>query len=211
MEPLEAVETSEKMRSGNAIPTPKNKKRRRFPKKSIVDTVLVKRTAMNKGLQGITIAPKKKPNKNALIIGFLTTGARVFGRNLPMSISNISNKLTIISMPNAIGEIISITLVREIFKIVVKISPNNVMNRTTPKLTISPNNAIVFLPYSVPDNWFDRYTRKPGYKGKTQAAVNGVSRPNTNASEILARYPIGMLTTLLYIFKQLVSRLNSFS
>ena len=156
MAPLEAVETSEKIRSGKAIPTPKNKKRRRFPRKSIVDTVLVKRTAMNRGLQGITIAPKKKPNKNALNIGFLTTGARVFGMNLPISISNISNKLIITSMLKAIGEIISITLVREAFKIVVKTSPNNVMNRTTPKVTTNPNNAIVFLLCSFPDNWFDR-------------------------------------------------------
>ena len=153
---LEAVEISEKIRSGKPIPIPKNKKRRIFPRKSIVDIVLVKRTAMNRGLQGITIAPKKKPNNNALSIGFLAAGVWVLGINLPMSILNISNKLIIISMPNAIGEIISITLVRDTFKIVVKISPNNVMNRTTPKVTIDPNNAIVFLLCSFPDNWFDR-------------------------------------------------------
>ena len=153
---LEAVEISEKTRSGKAIPTPKNRKRRRFPRKSIVDTVLVKRTAMNRGLQGITIAPKKKPNNNALSIGFLAAGVWVLGMNLPMSMLNISSKLIITSMPKAIGEIISITLVRETFKIVVKTSPNNVMNRTTPKVTINPNNAIVFLLCSFPDNWFDR-------------------------------------------------------
>ncbi|MCK5660025.1 MAG: hypothetical protein KAH86_01600 [Methanosarcinales archaeon] len=151
---LEAVEINENARRGDAIPAPKNTKRKILPTKSMVevDIVLVKRTAIKSGLQGNTIAPKKKPKRNALIIGFLTTGALVFGRNFPKSILNISNKLIIINMPKAMGEIISITAVRETFNIVVKISPNNSMNEITPNDTSNPNSAIVFLSCSFPDS-----------------------------------------------------------
>ncbi|MEE9585564.1 MAG: hypothetical protein V3W09_01535 [Nitrososphaerales archaeon] len=53
---------------------PKNKKFRIFARKLIVDNVLVNSAAMNNGLHGITIAPKKKPNVNELTTGFFTAG-----------------------------------------------------------------------------------------------------------------------------------------
>ena len=67
--------------NGKPTPTPKNRNRKIFCAKSTVDTALVNKIAINPGLHGTTIAPKKNPYRNALIHGFLTRGARPFGRN----------------------------------------------------------------------------------------------------------------------------------
>ncbi len=68
-----AVETAAKTNKGNPIPMPKNRNRSMFSRKA-VETVLVKRAAIKRGLQGTTIAPKKKPKRKALAQGFLETG-----------------------------------------------------------------------------------------------------------------------------------------
>jgi len=62
--------TKEKIKSGAPIPIPKATKLRMLFIKPVVDTVArVKSAMMKAGLHGITIAPKKKPNKNALFRG----------------------------------------------------------------------------------------------------------------------------------------------
>ncbi len=149
---LEAVEISENTSNGKAIPMPKNKKFRIFARKLIVDNVLVNKAAMNNGLHGITIAPKKKPNVNELTTGFFTAGVCIFGRNLPVSISNIKNKLIISNMLNAIGEIIPITLVSDTCSIVVNNSPISTINRITPLEIITPKKAILVLSDPFPDS-----------------------------------------------------------
>jgi hypothetical protein len=150
---LLAVEISEKASSGNPIPIPKNTKLRMFSRKLVVETVLVKRTAINAGLQGTTIAPKKKPNKNALNQGFLVpVGAWTLGRNLPMSILNINRRLINSRMPKAIGDTTPTTLVRDTCKNVVNTSPSRDMDKITPEVITTPNKAIVCLPASFPDS-----------------------------------------------------------
>ena len=142
---LAAVETSENANKGKAIPIPKDRKFITLPMKPTVDIVLAKRAAINKGLQGTTIAPKKKPYIKATSKGFLAAGVWICGRNLPISILNISIKLMIISMPNAIGDTIPITLVKDTCRNVVNINPSSTMNKITPEVTINPKKAIVFL------------------------------------------------------------------
>ena len=109
-------ETPANTNNGNPIPTPKNRNRKIFCTKSTVDTALANRMAINPGLHGTTIAPKKNPYKNALTQGFLVMGARPFGRNLQISISTpvtndrmpvtISIRLMISKTAKAIGEMI---------------------------------------------------------------------------------------------------------
>ena len=55
------IETAENTSKGKPIPKPKNKKLSIFEMKFVLSAVFVKRIAMNKGLHGTTIAPKKKP------------------------------------------------------------------------------------------------------------------------------------------------------
>jgi hypothetical protein len=82
--------------------------------KSIVVTPIVNKAAINAGLQGITIAPKKNPKTKALRKGLLRIGALTFfGIILLKSKSRIRKMLMIDRIPNAIGEITPITFVNE--------------------------------------------------------------------------------------------------
>ena len=58
---LFSIDTTENASKGKPIPNPKNKKFRIFEIKLELSTVFVKRAAMNSGLHGTTIAPKKNP------------------------------------------------------------------------------------------------------------------------------------------------------
>ena len=67
---LTPKESTESSRRGAAIPMPKNKK---LSREEIGDSKRrdrVKNVAMNPGLQGKIIAPKKKPYENAFTLGF---------------------------------------------------------------------------------------------------------------------------------------------
>ncbi len=110
--------------------------------------VLANKAAINKGLQGITIAPKKKPNKNPFNNGCLLVGVFGFGMNLETSKLNIKNKLIIPKIPKAIGEIIPITFVNETSNIVVKINPKINIKTITPAVITNPSNVSVFFPES---------------------------------------------------------------
>ena len=72
-------------------------------------------------------------------------GACIFGINRPRSKLNIKNKLIIVRIPNAIGEIILIALVNDPCKKKVKINPNKNIDKMTPKVIITPNSIICFL------------------------------------------------------------------
>jgi len=61
-------------RRGNAIPNPKKANVNTLMIKSVTSNVLVKSAAINKGLHGTTIAPKKNPKRNALRYGFFASG-----------------------------------------------------------------------------------------------------------------------------------------
>lgn len=65
------LEIKENKRRGKPIPKPKNKKFIILEAKFEKRTALAKKAAINNGLQGITIAPKKKPKTKALTKGFL--------------------------------------------------------------------------------------------------------------------------------------------
>ena len=59
--PEAAVDTTANASNGVANPSPKVMKRSRLAPKASPETERVKKTAINKGLQGMTMAPKKKP------------------------------------------------------------------------------------------------------------------------------------------------------
>ena len=65
----------EKIKSGADIPIPKTMKFIRLVRKLVVEVDTAKSTAREAGLQGRTIAPKKKPKTNDEKYGFLVTGA----------------------------------------------------------------------------------------------------------------------------------------
>ena len=71
---LAAVESTENNSNGKLIPKPNAIKLAIFVKKLVITTVLANNAAINNGLHGITIAPKKKPKINALSFGFLIFG-----------------------------------------------------------------------------------------------------------------------------------------
>jgi len=96
-------------------------------------------------LHGRTIAPKKNPKPNDLKKGFLAVGDFICGKNLEKSKLNIKNKLTTAKIPNAIGETIPITLVKETCKNFVKINPSKNIELTTPKATRIPKKIIVLF------------------------------------------------------------------
>lgn len=187
MAPLLVAEMAEKINSGKPIPMPKARKFRIFRKKFMLDMVFVNSTAMNSGLHGTTMAPKKKPYMNARRRGFPATGTRALGRYLPTSTSNINSKLMTINIINATGETIPITLVSDASRKVVNTNPSRNMNNITPDAIIRPNLTSNFLSGSLPGNWVERYAKKPGYRGNTQRAVIGVSNPRINDVERSAR------------------------
>ena len=151
IESVAAEEAPASTNRGKPTPTPKNRKRKTFCTKSRVDTALANRMAINPGLHGTTIAPKKKPYRNALTHGFRAMGARPFGRNLQISISTpvtsdlmpvtISIKLMTSKIPKAIGETTWTTLVKETSNSVVKTSPSRNINSMTPVVIIRGSNV----------------------------------------------------------------------
>jgi hypothetical protein len=140
---LAVVEMSAKAMSGKASPTPKKRNFVILPRKSALRRERVNIVAMNKGLHGITIAPKKKPFINPLARGFLTIGTRILGRSFPTSIFTRSSKLITINIPKAIGDTTSITLVSDTCRTVVNKRPSSNINRITPEVIIRPNRAMV--------------------------------------------------------------------
>jgi len=175
-------EIAAKTSRGKPMPMPKKRKRSIFSKKPIADMVLVKRAAIKRGLQGTTMAPKKKPNMKALIQGLRAVGVCALGKNFPTSTLNINSKLITSSTPKAIGDTMPMIFVSDAFSILVKISPSMNMNRIAPEVIIRPKKKMVVLRGSFSDSWLVRYTKKPGYRGKTQTAPSGVSKPKTNAA-----------------------------
>jgi hypothetical protein len=158
----EALDISAKTSKGAAIPKPKDTKLSMFIKKFPPAIVFVNKAAINKGLHGITIAPKKKPNTNALKIGFFKTGDLNFGINLPMSILNINAILINPKIKKAIGETIPITFVRDTSRIVVKTRPNKNMKEITP-MEISKPKKIGNLRFcSSSESLLDKYDKNPG-------------------------------------------------
>ena len=124
---------------GNPKPIPKAKKLIMLDVKLLNNNALAKKAAINAGLHGITIAPKKNPKIKALSSGFFAVFTFAFGKNLEKSRLNIKNKLIIPSIANAIGETMPMTFVNDSCKRVVNIKPRRVINITTPKTTIKPN------------------------------------------------------------------------
>ena len=64
-----------KIKSGAAIPIPNTKKFSMFNMKSVVVVLNANITIKEAGLQGNTIAPKKKPKIKELMKGFFFIGA----------------------------------------------------------------------------------------------------------------------------------------
>ena len=157
---------------------PKERKLSILEVKLSINNALARKAAIKPGLHGITIAPKKKPNPNALFQGFLLVFTFILGINLPKSKLNIKNILIIPNMAKAIGETIAITLVKDCCNKVVKIRPKSNIKIITPKTITAPNKAYDFL-FTSPENLVERKAKNPGYKGKTQTAVKGVRRPKT--------------------------------
>lgn len=195
---LHCPETMLKTSNGKLSPNPKARKLKILEKKLSNRKALAKKAVINAGLHGITIAPKKKPNMNALFIGLLFS-VLIFdlGINLEKSKSNIKAKLISPKIKKAIGEIIPITLVRDFCRSVVKINPNKIIKIIIPVKIVNPNNKKVFL-LSFPENLFDKKAKNPGYKGRTQTAVSGVNKPRIKEGAISASRAI--LTTSFYFF-----------
>jgi hypothetical protein len=107
------ADSNEKIRSGNPIPKPNEMKVTRFSKKPIVDNVVVKSAAINNGLHGITIAPKKNPKRRALNLGSFEIGVLILGSISPMFMFRINIMLITRSKLKAMGEITPITLVSD--------------------------------------------------------------------------------------------------
>ncbi|MDA0524296.1 hypothetical protein J2750_002228 [Methanococcoides alaskense] len=181
---LFVVDIAEKTSNGKLNPIPKAMKFRKFSRKPVLVRDLANRAAMNAGLHGTTMAPKKNPYKKAVMIGLLLFEMLVLGKNLPISKSSINNILMMNSMPNAIGEIIPMTFVSETCNIVVNNIPRSAIKRITPALIISPKMIGSFSFFSFPDIWLERYARNAGYNGKTQTAVSGVSNPSVKEINI---------------------------
>ena len=111
----------------------------------MIEVLIANSIAKDAGLHGSTIAPKKSPKMKALRRGFLVTGALTLGKSFPKSKLNIKKILMMVKIPNAIGEIIPITFVKDFCKKKVKIKPNKNIEVKTPKLTTIPNPIIVFF------------------------------------------------------------------
>ena len=139
---LHCAEINANKSNGRDIPTPKNMKLNKFVVKSIVDVLIANNTIREAGLQGNTIAPKKKPKIKELKKGFLSIGDFICGKSREKSKLNIKNKLMIAKIPNAIGETIPITFVKDACKNFVKINPNKNIEDITPNATIIPRSII---------------------------------------------------------------------
>lgn len=138
------------------MPAPKAKKLSMLPAKLDVETVArVSNAIIKAGLQGITIAPKKKPNENALSRGFLRRGTFALGNILVKSKLNIKNRLITIRIPNAIGDIMRMTDVKDVRRNKVKITPTKSMNKITPNVTRTPTRANVFRSLAWPESWLE--------------------------------------------------------
>ena len=144
----------DKTKRGAPIPNPKNKKFKRLMKKLAV-VVFKNKAAIKAGLHGITIAPKKNPNRKAFFKGFLDVGVLNLGKNFPKSKLKIKNKLITANKVNAIGDITPITFVNETCKIKENTNPNSNINNIKPETTINPNKTTFFLD-SFPVNLFDK-------------------------------------------------------
>lgn len=108
--------------------------------------LIANKTIKDAGLQGKTIAPKKKPKTNELSKGFFVIGALIcLGNNFEKSKLKIKNKLINARTPKAMGEIIAIALVREACKNCVKINPTKNIEVITPKVTSKPSKIKVFF------------------------------------------------------------------
>lgn len=136
---LLANERADNTNKGIDIPTPNAIKLKKLDVNEVIVSALEKRAAIKSGLHGIIIAPKKKPNRNALNLGFLDVGVWKLGKNLLSSILNINIKLISPRIPNAIGDTIPITFVREDCRIVVNTSPRIIINEITPVETKIPS------------------------------------------------------------------------
>ncbi len=149
---LHWAEIIEKASKGRAIPIPKKMKLNRFVTKPMVDVLMANKTINDAGLQGKTIAPKKKPKIKEVANGFLVIGAFIFfGIILVKSKLNMRNKLTRAKIPKAIGDMIPMTLVREACRNFVNINPIRNIEDMTPAVTINPKRIKVFFD-SFPEN-----------------------------------------------------------
>ncbi len=71
---LFALEITANKSSGNPIPNPKTIKFKKFVKKSVAVVLMANNIIKDAGLQGNTMAPKKKPNMNDVKYGFFVIG-----------------------------------------------------------------------------------------------------------------------------------------
>jgi len=117
-------------------------------------------------------------------------GTFTLGNILPKSTFRIRRTLTTRRIPNAIGEMIWMTDVRDVLSMRVKTMPTRSINSTTPAVTVKPTKANVLRSFSRPDSWLEMYERNPGYNGRTHAAANGVSKPRTNDVPTSTNKPI---------------------
>lgn len=146
------VEIREKNIKGAPTPRLKDKKFNTFAENLGPDIVSVKRVMVNEGSLGITIIPKKNPNKRALNKGILVV---VIDVNLFKLRLNINKKATKNKIIKAMGEATPVAIFKETFRIVVKTNPTSSINRIIPKLTIRPDKMSVFL-FGLLDNWPER-------------------------------------------------------
>lgn len=109
-----------------------------------VEVEIAKRIMSEAGLHGITIAPKKSPNKKDVFVGFVPVLILYFGRMFEKSILNTRRMLMSASIANAIGETTAITFVRDSFKINENINPRINIDVMTPNVIIQPNLIICF-------------------------------------------------------------------
>ncbi len=160
---LQLTEINEKARRGNPIPIPNPKKFSMLDAKLSMIKARAKNAPMNAGLHGRTIAPKKNPYVRALIVGCLLVGVLSLGINFPKSTLKINRRLKNPKIPNAIGEIIPTTFVKDFCRNVVKINPKRSMKIITPKVMSKPNKAycLLFTLLSLED-WFAKYAKNPG-------------------------------------------------
>jgi len=149
---LQFEEINESNNNGKDRPIPNERKLIILAKALVIKADFANKAAINAGLHGTTIAPKKNPYTKALASGFFIKGICAFGINLPMSMSKIRNKLIIAKILNAIGETIPITVVNDICKKVVNTRPSRSINKITPEATNNPNVKIGIFLFLVNDS-----------------------------------------------------------